>query len=206
MQKKYFIVPVAAALFMVFANTVNAQTVATKPTGGSGIILPVDLSKTSSPEQRTTERQAKHKAELSKYTTQKVAAKCTDLTSKLKVQSDKDKTALSKRQEVYVKLGNNLADKVSRLNGFQIDTARLTNAQQAYTTEVNKYLMDSQNYKAALEDALGLNCAQNSTAFMANLLEARVLRTQLADDSRVIKTSIPDIESALNQVKTRVSK
>jgi hypothetical protein len=204
MKKRFFIFLGTLMVGIgVYGLSVQAQTVITRPTSSSGVKLPKAITTTIA--DRVSQRETQYKADLAKYPAAKIKPKCQAAQAVLKAQNQAEKKTLLIRQNKYSKLANQLGDKVADLKALGIDTSHLTNAQQAMIDSINKFMSDAANYQSAVDDALAADCAADPTAFVSDLLEARTLRLQMAQDSVNIKSTTPDIKTALQTIKTRLS-
>lgn len=172
----------------------------------SPITRPSDPLSSSTLADRLAQRKSALKLQQTATRKQLILSKCVNVQTMLKNVQTKSEKAETVRQKKYESTANKLADTVSKLEQKNIDISSLKTTQTEFNSAVNKYLADYANFKAALADAVGVDCVSDPAGFEASLLTTRQVRLLLAKDSLAIKESVPQMKKELQTIKQNLSK
>jgi hypothetical protein len=164
----------------------------------AALVTPASPEDTTTIEQRVTARKTAYKDQLSAAQNTDIAAKCSLAQSALADARTKDVKAAAIRMDAYKSLAKRLAYLVDNLSGQGVDATELLNAQNSFVVALNTYIVDAGNYKAAMDDAINVECKKDPAGFKASLLEARKLRVQLATDVASAKSNLSSLRKALS--------
>ncbi|HEU5005199.1 MAG TPA: hypothetical protein VFT49_03895 [Candidatus Saccharimonadales bacterium] len=168
------------------------------------IIVPPDPEQATSQAERIIQRQTAYKVEMPTVPTSKVVSKCSQAQSAVSKVSTQDEVVYSTRLATYDQLAHQIADDITELKAQGVSNTDLSNAAAKYYKDVDTFLTDHSNYKAAIDDLGTINCAADPAGFEATVFDARKLRAQLAIDSSTIKSNIGPLQTALQTVKTQL--
>lgn len=170
------------------------------------LIEPADTSQTTTRDQRVNQRKAEQQAHINEQSLSNLAARCEKIQKTITTLKTKDAKALTRRHDFYTDKANKLNYIVENLKKQNISSATLETASQPFTVAVNKYLVDAQNYKAAIDDLAAMNCSSDTAGFRATILSAQKLRAQLATDAQNIKATFTQIRATVEQAKKMLPK
>jgi len=111
----------------------------------------------------------------------------------------KDQKAAATRLQAYNDLTKRLANLVDNLSSQGVDATELSKAQNQFITDINTYLNDAENYKAAMDDAITIDCKGDPAGFKASVLDARTWRAKLGPDVAQIKKDQTPLAKALSE-------
>jgi hypothetical protein len=181
------------------ANAASANSSSTGSANGG-------VSGTSTVEQRIVQRKSAIKPQLTDLQTQILASKCVSAQATLKNIKTKDLALADNRKLIYTDLSAKISVMIGKMQKQGIDVVALKNAQAQFNDIANKYLIDSDSYKTTLDDLTAMGCVKDPAGFEATLVSARQLRTQLANDSSLIKKALANVAQALADSKTALAK
>ncbi|MDB5161063.1 MAG: hypothetical protein JWO96_443 [Candidatus Saccharibacteria bacterium] len=185
----------AAAVLLsaaILAGSAHADTNAVLAT----LVTPASPEDTTTIDQRLAARKIAYKDQLPSDQNASIAAKCTLAQTALADIKTKDVKAAAIRLEAYSALAKRLSYLVDNLSSQGVDATALLNAQNKFVISLNTYIVDAGNYKAAIDDAVNVDCKKDPAGFRASLLETRKLRTLLATDVASAKSNLSSLRKA----------
>ena len=183
-------------LLALAAASVNAQ-----PEPASPLDTPEDPTKNTTLAQRLVRRETVFRDRLGDVPRQRITDRCKAAQEKITAFKERSFSVSDKREAVYKRLATRLDNIVNYLDGQGVDTTELVTAQDKFNQAINYYLADLQAYKAAVADLISVTCVSDPTGFHASLLEARELRVKLADGAADVKSTVPQLKSALQNAR-----
>jgi len=184
----------ALAITFLLVGIVKADSGAVLST----LVTPQSPEDTTTIDQRLSARKVTYKSQLSAGQMASIAAKCTLAQAAMNDVRTKDTKAAAIRLDAYSALAKRLSYLVDNLAGQGVDGEPLLLAQNDFVAALNVYLVDASNYKAAMDDAINVDCKKDPAGFMASLLDARKLRAQLASDSAASKSKLTGLRQAVS--------
>ncbi|HVO86613.1 MAG TPA: hypothetical protein VMT23_02675 [Candidatus Binatia bacterium] len=164
----------------------------------STLITPQSPEATTSIDQRLASRETAYKSQLAGVDKTVIATKCKLAQSALIDVRSKDQKAAAIRLQAYNDLTQKLGFLVDNLSNQSVDATQLLTAQNQFVATINTYLNDAENYKAAMDDAITIDCVSDPTGFEASVLDARKLRAGLKPDVTAIKANETPLLKALS--------
>lgn len=193
-QKIPWALSLAVIILMTAVGVVRADNGAVL----ANLVVPASPEDTSTIEQRLAARKASFKSMLPVAANASIVAKCSLAQSAIAEVKTKDVKAATIRFEAYDSLATQLSYLVDNLSSQGVDASGLLTAQNKFVTAINTYLVDASKYKAAIDDAVVVDCQKDPAGFKASLLETRQLRSKLATDVAAVKATTSDVRKALS--------
>lgn len=202
---KRFLSPIAIVLVVATGSGIAVAATTSNSSLGP-LVAPNDPEQSTTLSQRVDQRKNATKVRLSASQANNIAQKCVTAQTGLQQIGAKDKAAAQTRTQTYSALATQLTNTVDQLQRQNVDTASLQTVQTQFNNSINQYLSDNATYKAAMDDAVVMDCASDPTGFEATLQTARQLRAQLASDAAKVKAILPQLTQDLNNAKEALIK
>ncbi|HET9850100.1 MAG TPA: hypothetical protein VFP35_00505 [Candidatus Saccharimonadales bacterium] len=164
----------------------------------SSPITPTSLEGTTTIDQRLVSRKNTYRTQLAGINSVNLAGKCVLAQSAITDVRSKDTKDEADRVQTYSSLVTRLSFLVDNLSAQGVDATSLLAAENQFTGLVNTYMNDAENYKAAIDDSITIDCKSDPIGFMASVLDARKWRTQLGVDASAIKKDQTSLVKALS--------
>lgn len=203
---KRYLVAVGAGALVSLTVIFGIARADSTPVVLANLQIPTSPEDTSSIDQRVAARIASYKVSLTASEKASLISKCVLAQSALTDVKAKDQKAEAQRLQTYSDLAKKMSYLVDNLSAQGVDASELLSSQNKFVVAINTYLLDVENYKAAMDDAINVGCQNEPEGFMASVDDARQLRGRARSDISSIKAQLPAINKALSDERQLVIK